>query len=253
MRTTTDELAAAWLDGMLRLGDLTPKGWQAGWGEARAFVTQAAVPSLNAVVSLAVDPDVTALDELATVVGRFGVPWSIIVRGRPGEDVAKLADGYALISRSAMTFMMCTVDSAVLPAAAERREHIHVVGSADSGVYTEILTEAFEAPAGIFGSLMEGQVLDSSSTTGYLAELSGRPVATGLGCLGERAVGVFNIGVVPWARGHGLGRAMTARVMSDGFAAGADTAYLHSSAAGRKLYESMGFQHVETWTMFSGS
>jgi ribosomal protein S18 acetylase RimI-like enzyme len=64
-------------------------------------------------------------------------------------------------------------------------------------------------------------------------------------------VGVYNLAVVPRARGYGLGRAMTERVMEDGFAAGAETAYLHSSAAGRPLYESMGFRLVQTWTTFT--
>ncbi|MET7963206.1 hypothetical protein ABZ356_10175 [Micromonospora zamorensis] len=33
-------------------------------------------------------------------------------------------------------------------------------------------------------------------------------------------------------------------------AAGADAAYLHSSAMGRPLYESTGFALLETWTAF---
>jgi hypothetical protein len=51
------------------------------------------VPSLNAVVSLAADPDATALDELATEVGLFNVPWSIVVRGESGDALATLAAG----------------------------------------------------------------------------------------------------------------------------------------------------------------
>lgn len=81
--------------------------------------------------------------------------------------------------------------------------------------------------------------------------MSGVPVATGLGVLGDAVIGVYNIAVVPAARGGGLGRAMTARVLADGFAAGADVAYLNPSAAGRPLYESMGFRVVATWTTFS--
>jgi ribosomal protein S18 acetylase RimI-like enzyme len=64
---------------------------------------------------------------------------------------------------------------------------------------------------------------------------------------------VFNIAVTPQARSRGLGRAMTARVMADGFAAGADTAYLHPSEAARPLYESMGFRVVQTWTTFTAA
>ena len=66
-------------------------------------------------------------------------------------------------------------------------------------------------------------------------------------------VGVFNIAVVPSARGRGLGRALTETVLRDGIAAGADAAYLHTSAMGRPLYESMGFTLVETWTVFQAA
>nr|WP_281374364.1 GNAT family N-acetyltransferase [Micromonospora jinlongensis] len=97
---------------------------------------------------------------------------------------------------------------------------------------------------------MGGAVLDADAITGYLAEESGRPAGTGLGMLTSGVVGVFNIAVVPSARGRGLGRVLTETVLRDGIAAGADAAYLHSSAMGRPLYESMGFALLETWTAF---
>ncbi|MBM0274527.1 GNAT family N-acetyltransferase [Micromonospora tarensis] len=97
---------------------------------------------------------------------------------------------------------------------------------------------------------MGGAVLDADAMTGYLAEESGRPVGTAFGVRTRGAVGVFNIAVVPAARGRGLGRGLTEAVLRAGIAAGADAAYLHSSPMGRPLYESMGFTLVETWTVF---
>jgi hypothetical protein len=102
------------------------------------------------------------------------------------------------------------------------------------------MAEGFEAPIDVFASLMGGNVLDAPGVTGYLAEVDGRPAATGLGVMSGGAVGVFNISVVPSARRRGLGRAMTVLVMADGFAAGADAAFLHPSRAGLPLYESLG-------------
>lgn len=66
-------------------------------------------------------------------------------------------------------------------------------------------------------------------------------------------IGVFNIAVVPSARGRGLGRALTEAALRDGVAAGADAAYLHASPMGRPLYEAMGFSLVETWTLFQAA
>ena len=77
------------------------------------------------------------------------------------------------------------------------------------------------------------------------------PPAPDWGSQNRGVVGVYNIAVAPAARGRGLGRAITERVVADGIAAGADAAYLHASDLGRPLYESMGFRLVETWTVFS--
>jgi ribosomal protein S18 acetylase RimI-like enzyme len=120
-----------------------------------------------------------------------------------------------------------------------------VVNSSGHEVYTRALAAGFEVPERMSGTLMGGGVLDMPETTGYLAG----PDATGLLVQGSGVCLLLNIAVVPEARGHGLGRAMTARAIPDGFAAGADTAILISSAAGRALYESMGF-HL-TW-MYPG-
>ncbi|GAB3934187.1 GNAT family N-acetyltransferase [Micromonospora vulcania] len=250
MSRTADRLSAAWLEVCERLCEVSPaKGWSAENGDARGLVSNTAVASLNAAFSTSVEPDLTSLDEMATEVGGSGVPWSIIVRGDASEAVVALAARHGLGHRGEMPLMACSAEDAVLRTNA--RNAIHPVCSAGSALYTDVLTAGFEVPEGAFGALMGGGVLDTPGFTGYLAEEDGRSVATGLGTEGDGAIGVFNIAVVPSARSRGLGRAMTARVMADGFAAGARTAYLHASAAGRPLYESMGFRLVETWTIFT--
>ncbi|MET8364930.1 GNAT family N-acetyltransferase [Micromonospora sp. NPDC005194] len=103
---------------------------------------------------------------------------------------------------------------------------------------------------GLFGSLMGGAVLDAERIDGYLYEEAGEHLGTGLGMRTRGVVGVFNIAVVPGARGRGLGRAITEKVLREGVAAGADAAYLQTSALGRPLYESMGFRLLENWTAF---
>jgi ribosomal protein S18 acetylase RimI-like enzyme len=110
------------------------------------------------------------------------------------------------------------------------------------------MAAGFEAPAEIILSLMTESVIDAPWAGTYLVEVDGLPVATGLGILSGDHIGVYNIAVVPERRDRGYGWLVTERVLTDGFAAGATTAYLHSSKAGRPLYESMGFRTVETWT-----
>lgn len=248
MDNTADRCAAAWLDANARLARVTPKGFYAEQGDAVALVNGCGIDVLNMAASIAVRPDLAALDAMAAEVARFGVPWSILVRAEAGDAVAELAARHGLTSRHDVVMMACAAGDAVLRA--EDRQ-VQRVGSAASDAYSVALTEGFEAPADIFGSLMGGGVLDAPGFAGYLVELSGQPVATGLGIDGPGMIGVYNIAVVPRMRRQGIGRAVTARVLVDGFAVGADAAYLQSSTAGRPLYESMGFQQVDAWPRFT--
>ncbi|MEH1163987.1 GNAT family N-acetyltransferase [Micromonospora sp. CPCC 205539] len=252
MIPTADQLAAAWFEATARLCDVSPANrWIAEHGDVRGFVNDTAVASLNAALSMSLDPDLTSLDEMATRVGEAGVPWSIIVRGTASEAVVALAARHGLRHAGEMPLLACAAEDALLWTGGRQRSEIHPVGSAGGDLYTDVLTAGFGAPEGAFGALMGGDVLDAPGVTGYLAEEAGQQVATGLGMSADGLIGVFNIAVAPWARSRGLGRAITARVLVDGFAAGARTAYLHTSAAARPLYESMGFRLVETWTIFT--
>ncbi|MEU6203180.1 GNAT family N-acetyltransferase [Micromonospora musae] len=249
MNSTADRMAAAYFDAIEILCEATPKGWYAEQGTARAAVTHAAVSTMNGVFDTTTEPDIEALDALASEVGRQVEQWSIIVR-QADEDVAALAARHGLVNRSEVPLLACAAEDLVLRTTTAQREPIRRVGAAESDLYTEVFTEGFEVPEGTFGSLMGGGVLDADSISGYLAGESGRPTGTGLGIVTNGVVGVYNIAVVPSARGRGLGRAITETVLSDGIAAGADAAYLQSSAMGRPLYESMGFRVVENWTVF---
>ncbi|MEU4680328.1 GNAT family N-acetyltransferase [Micromonospora sp. NPDC023737] len=249
MNTTADRMAATYFDAIEFLCGVTPKGWYAERGTARAAVTCASVPTLNVAYDTTSEPDLDALDEMAIEVSRQAEHWSIIVRWA-GDEVAELAARHGLTERSELPMLACAADDLVFRAGAADRKVVHRVGAAESELYTEILTQGFEAPEGTFGELMGGGVLDADPITGYLAEESGRPAGTGLGIVTNGMVGVFNIAVVPSARGRGLGRSITETVLLDGIAAGADAAYLQASAMGRPLYESMGFRLVENWIMF---
>ncbi|MET7670443.1 GNAT family N-acetyltransferase [Micromonospora luteifusca] len=248
--STADRMAAAYYDGIEVLCGVTPKGWYAERGTARAAVTHAGVAALNVAYDTTPEPDLGSLDEMALEVGKQAARWSIMVRGEVNAGVTELAARHGLHQRSDLPLLACDASEIMFRADTAQRELVRQVGAAEADLYTETLTKGFEAPEGIFGSLMGGGVLDADPITGYLAELSGRPVGTGLGVRTVGVVGVFNITVVPSARGRGLGRLVTEAVVRDGIAAGADAAYLQASAMGRPLYESMGFRLVENWTVF---
>ncbi|WP_147458763.1 GNAT family N-acetyltransferase [Micromonospora sp. BL4] len=250
MNETADRMAAAYFDAIEVLCRVTPKGWYAERGTARAAVTHAGVATLNAAYDTTSEPDLGALDEMATEVSRQAARWSIMVRGEAGDEVTDLAARHGLLERGDLPLLACNAGDIVYRADTAQGKLVRQVDAVESDLYTEGLTRSFDAPEGVFGSLMGGAVLDADPITGYLAEEFGRPIGTGLGMRTAGVVGVFNIAVVPSARGRGLGRAVTEAVLLDGVAAGADAAYLHASAMGRPLYESMGFHLVENWTVF---
>ncbi|MFI6780156.1 GNAT family N-acetyltransferase [Micromonospora sp. NPDC050276] len=230
---------------------MTPNGGYAERGTARAAITHAGIASLNGVHDLTTDPDLGSLDGLATEVARQVPHWSIMVRGEASAALVDLAARHGLRERHTLPFLACATDDIVFRPGSTQRTPVRRVGADESDRYTDAFTESFEVPEGAFGSLMGGAVLDTDGMTGYLAEESDRAIGTALGMRTPGVIGVFNIGVVPSARGRGLGRTLTETVLRDGIAAGADAAYLQSSPMGRPLYESMGFVLVETWTMFA--
>ncbi|GAA2554483.1 hypothetical protein GCM10010435_26190 [Winogradskya consettensis] len=250
---TADRAAEALVDAVARLVRVTPAGWHAEYGNVVGLVGGSAVASLNAVTSSAVKPDLAALDELASAVAACGLPWSILVREDAGDEVAVLAGRHGLAACSEVPLMVCAASDAVLRFDERQGVLVRRVDSSWSGAYTDALTAGFDVPEGTFGALMGGSVLDAPGFAGYLADGPQGPVGTGLGVGGDEMIGVFNIAVDPRRRGHGLGRALTARVLADGFAAGLGAAYLQPSADGMSLYESMGFRVVETWTMFTAN
>jgi predicted GNAT family acetyltransferase len=248
MIVTVDRAADAWFDAMARWCAVTPQGWYLERGEALALVTGAASPSLNLVVSTSAVPRAPALEGTAFRVRDSGVPWSIMVRGDASDAIGELASWYGLTRRVTRPFMTCSAAGSVLRYDGEWRTRIRPVGPAESGTLTEVLADGLGFRP---GSLMRGGVLDTNGFTAYLAEKGDLPVATGFTMRDGDAAGVFNVAVLRWARGHGLGRAVTAKAMADAFAAGAETAYLHPSTAARPLFESMGFGVAETWTAFT--
>lgn len=248
-----DLAAAGWISAVSRFADATPAGWYLERGGAGAVLSGTAIASLNTAVDLDTTPDLAALGDAATLIAGCARPWSITVRDGAADAVADLAARHGLVVRSELPMMVCAADEAVLDVADLPHRMVHRVDSSASAVYTSALAEGFGVAEESFGPLMDGGVLDAPGFAGYLATDSGRAVGCGLGITGDRTVGVFNIAVAPDCRGRGLGRALTARVMADGFAAGAGTAFLIPSEAGLPLYESMGFRVVDRWALFTAS
>ena len=85
----------------------------------------------------------------------------------------------------------------------------------------------------------------------YVGRVDGRDVSTAVGFTSGDAVGIFNVATPPEHRGRGYGAALTAAAAAEGFAAGAEFAWLQSSALGLPVYRRLGFREVETYVLRS--
>lgn len=118
-------------------------------------------------------------------------------------------------------------------------------------------SEAERLHAGLIGSFGEllprieplyaPEVMAAPGLMVYVARTGGELVSTATAWTRDGGVGIFNVATPPAHRGHGYGRAITEYAVRDGFAAGADLAWLEASQLGESVYRAMGFRQVETY------
>ena len=78
----------------------------------------------------------------------------------------------------------------------------------------------------------------------YVGRLEDRPVTTAMGWTANGATGILQVATPPAHRRRGYGGAVTSRAVLDGFATGADLAWLQTSGSGERLYRKLGFRQV---------
>ena len=84
-----------------------------------------------------------------------------------------------------------------------------------------------------------------------VAYLEGRPVAAAQVVGSGAAAGVYWVGTLPEARGHGFGEAVTAAVTNRGLELGATFATLQASSMGEPIYARMGYQTIYTYRSYA--
>lgn len=197
--------------------------------------------------------DATAAGLLASVDEGLGHAGGFVVRLRAGADdrfIPTLTRNGLVAAREAtMTPGMVAfpidrdaVANALAPSRLPGFEIHQVRDAAGIDEHRRVVTEGFGShPAVAFGTTC-ANLLDRPECVVYVGYADGAAVASGLGWRTGRTIGVYAIATVPAARRCGFGAAMTARVVTDGLAAGCDVAVLQASASGRQIYERLGFR-----------
>jgi ribosomal protein S18 acetylase RimI-like enzyme len=108
-----------------------------------------------------------------------------------------------------------------------------------------IVVEAFALPLEVARGLMPAEALAHEPV--YVGYVDDEPVATALTYTGDGTVGIYTVGTREAWRRRGFGAAITRHAIRDAAEAGATVAILQTSAAGRGVYESLGFREVSQY------
>jgi len=136
------------------------------------------------------------------------------------------------------------------PAELEIRRVTDAAGIDD---HRQAATEGFGTDLSVAEGIVCVGLLERPECTVYAGYADGELVVSGLGWRTGRTIGVYSIATIASARRRGYGAAMTARVISDGVAAGCDVSALQASEMGRPIYERLGFRTVVRYVAYADS
>jgi ribosomal protein S18 acetylase RimI-like enzyme len=115
---------------------------------------------------------------------------------------------------------------------------------------TRVTAAGFEVPLETMSGLFVPELLGSCMTY-YIGRVDDNAVAAAVGFRVGDDVGIFGVATPPQYRRRGYGAAMTAHAVRSSFDAGADLAWLQTSAMAESIYGALGFQHVVRHAMLT--
>jgi GNAT superfamily N-acetyltransferase len=232
-----------------RLTECVPGAYaRRGTGGTWLVVTTIPDAELN-MVSVGRDRDLGEVEAFAQEMSAPGVPWCFQVRGEPDPEVERLAARYGKTGASTHPLLLWDAGSlSALPTAVPDGTTVRKLTGAESGVFADALAAGFGVPEAIARLLAQPSMLDAPGITGFVLDLHGEAVATGLNVMAGDYVGMYSGSVPPRHRGNGYYRALVTARLAYAVAHGARYAISRNSPMSRPLFESVGFRLAETWT-----
>lgn len=214
------------------------------------YSTGRAMPRFNGVAVLGPDADGSSASTWLDALAEQGLPYCILSRPAAPSWTARLAARHHLTHVDDEPLMLHPNPSAVTVPDEPSVTRVDPEDAAEVGMAQQLFADGFEGPLEELRVLMAAEVLRRPGLAAYVGRSAGNPCTTGFGAFHDGHIGVFNIATPPEHRRRGHGHAVTARVIAEGVAAGAHTAYLQASEMGYPVYERMGFRTVETWPSY---
>ena len=243
-----DRTAAALVETWRALMEVHPEATIEESDGISACVTGIPAVGLNGVFCATRDPDPDELRRLLAAVRSRGVPHLLELRPGTPDDALAVATESDLVPADDMPLMRLD-DPAALDAASAAAPGLAIreLSPDEAALHATVAASGFGEDPEHFVRLLPPQVLALDALRAYVGQVDGEVVSTAVGVTLDDFVGVFNVATPSRHRRRGYGAAITARVVSDGFAAGASWSWLQSSPSGYGIYERLGFRTLERW------
>jgi len=209
-----------------------------------AVISGIPLPSHNPVWLERPDPELADLASLLDEVEARRVPFTLELRPGSGKAFAELAAARGMTAAGEEPLM--AVDKAADVRLPDELS-IRLLAPHEAPVHARLCIAGFGMPDDVARRSVTEDTLKSSAVRCYVGEVAGQPVTTSLTITTGAFTGIIDVATDPRYRGRGFGTAITERSVADGLAAGASWCWLQSSDQGYPVYESYGFQLVESW------
>lgn len=206
------------------------------------------IPSFNGVWPDE-DSAAGALGSALAEVDAEGISAGVLTRSghTPVVDDAARALGFTATER--MPGMAATIEDITDPSS--ELEVIHAETADGFAQALAIAAEGFGVSEDFLAPLYMLEVTGLDGFEVYLGRAAGRNVTTAVSYVVDGDVGIFSVATPAEHRSRGYGAAITSHAVREGFAAGAEFAYLQSSAIGESVYRRLGFREVVTYVLLT--
>jgi GNAT superfamily N-acetyltransferase len=207
------------------------------------------ISSLTGVFALGPEPDPAEIAAFADKASAFDMPWSIVTRTAPSQEVVAIAARHGLTASSTTPLLardLVGVESVLVDVPEDAT--VRKVDGAHAEVFAEALAAGFEMPKAIADVFALPSMLDDPAIDAFVLEVDGVAVTTGENVVDGEYVGLYNGAGRPEYRRNGYFRALVSARLRDSVGKGARFAFTQNTSMSRPLYESLGFRVVEEWT-----
>jgi ribosomal protein S18 acetylase RimI-like enzyme len=204
------------------------------------------LPSFNGIWA-ETDAAADDLERLDAEFEEMGLPFGVTVRQGRTPTVEERARSLRLTAEIRTPGMVTTPEELQVP---DTELDVLRINTADGLAQALAVAAAgFVIPAELLAALYLLDVAELDGIEYYLARLQERDVCTAIGYTVDASVGIFNVATPPEFRRRGYGSIVTAHAVRAGFDAGAEFAYLQSSALGESVYKRLGFREVDVYSV----